>query len=212
VGNAAVAAWVRAGAVTLDGARVDAFATAAGSILRTSSPAATYCGLGLVLRVCESAELRIEHLLFAPERPRPIVFARVCLQSLAEELLLVSYSELWDLPCRSRSAEEGASSGETERGVRVLADLDAVIRGRAPQGLECGLALDVRVPLPPGERRALAFAYVLPAAAERPGPLVGAWRGDVEAELERARAVRRARFAGCAHPLAAYRAQFAPDA
>ena len=116
VGNAAAVGWALRDGVYVDGARVDALAAAGGAILRTSAPTtATQYGLGLVLRSCESPVLRIEHLLFAPVRPRPLLLACVNLQNLGDDVLLVRYSELWDLPCREASIHEGACSASTAR-------------------------------------------------------------------------------------------------
>jgi hypothetical protein len=208
IGNAAVVGWALRDGVYVDGARVDALAAAAGAILRTSAASAHYYGLGFVLRVCESPALRLEHLLFAPQRPRPILFAHVILQNRLDEVLVVQYSELWDLACRAAIAHAGACSAHTERGLRVLAEVDAAIRAHAPEGLDRGLALDVRLALPPGAQRPLSFAYVLPDREDDHGSLVSAWRGRVQEELETTLAEFHARFADRSDPLGAYRAAF----
>jgi hypothetical protein len=72
--------------------------------------------------------------------------------------------------------------GRAER----LADCGIVARADPPATPPArGLALDLRMALPPGARRHLAFAYVAVPEEEDPGELVRAFRGEVGTELER---------------------------
>jgi hypothetical protein len=180
---------------------------AAGSaILRTSAPSTlTRCGAGLVLRTCESAALRLEHLLFAPDCARPLLLGCATLENLGDDVLVVRHAELWDVPCTDALGEDGACSGRAPRGVRVLAELDPVIRARVPEPLERGLALDVRFAIPARASRRLCFGYGLPGEEDDPAALVRGWRGSVPDELERTLSRWRTCLADSHDPLSLYR-------
>jgi hypothetical protein len=125
-------------------------------------------------------------VLFAPTRPRPLRLSWIQLRNASSKLLIVDYTETWDVERFGYRVGEAAAIAETPAGLRVLADASAVPRARPPREPPVlGLALDLRLALPAGERRPLCFAYVAPAPDEEPEPLVRAWRGDVAAELER---------------------------
>ena len=177
-------------------------------LLRTSKPQSTRCGLGQVRRLLESPDLQVAHVVFAPERPRPLLLGLVRLESRSDELLQIAYSELWDLPGANVRAAEGTCLCDTADGRRALADAGLAIRGRAPDPLpRAGLALEMRLILPPGERRDLSFVYAAPKPSEEPAALVRAWRGSVEAELAATVRSWRERLGAHANSLRAYRVE-----
>lgn len=145
------------------------------------------------------------HVLFAPRPPRPLLLGLVWVQNRTGDPLLLRYTETWDLPGTYRSSV-GACERQGRDGVRVLAEVGAAVRARSP---ECpgdrGLALDLRMILPPSERRALGFAYAAPGPDDEPVGLVRAWRGQVAAELERTVAAWAAELGAVQDPVAAYR-------
>jgi hypothetical protein len=125
-------------------------------------------------------------VLFAPARPRPLRLSLVQLQNAGAELLIVDYTETWDVERSGYRVGEAAAIAETPAGLRVLADVGAIPRASTPrEPPSLGLALDLRLAVPAGASRPLCFAYVAPSPDEEPAPLVRAWRGDVAAELER---------------------------
>ncbi|MGH2901856.1 MAG: hypothetical protein ACRDMZ_24495, partial [Solirubrobacteraceae bacterium] len=70
--------------------------------------------------------------------------------------------------------------------VFALADCALAARADAPSRAPArGLALDLRLAVPQGARRHLAFAYVAVPEEEDPGELVRAFRGEVGPALER---------------------------
>lgn len=149
--------------------------------------------------------MRVLHLLFAPIRPRPLLLALVRLHNPGRELLQLDYTELWDLPIREPLARPGACLCRLPSGERALADLGSAIRGRTPEPPPSrGLALAMRLLLPPGEMRELSFAYAAPEAPEPAAALVRAWRGGVRDELEETVGSWREAL-GQADPVAAYR-------
>lgn len=154
-------------------------------MLRTSRPARIRYGLAQVRRYLESDWLEAVHVLFAPAVQRPLLLALVRLRNKSPELVQLDYTELWELPTLEGRAELGACVCKLPEGERALAEVSSALRARAPRPLASGLALALRVPVPPGERRELSFAYVAPSGAEPAAPLVRAWRGDVRAELLR---------------------------
>lgn len=159
-------------------------------------------------RRIETPELALVHVLFAPQRARPLLLALVRLENRGGELLDLAYTELWDLPGRAIRAHEGACACDTEQGARALADAGAGIRGRAPDPLpRSGLALELRVQIPPGERRQLSFAYAAPEPDEDPAVLVRAWRADVAHELVRTVRVWSQRLGEQTNSVAAYRVE-----
>lgn len=159
-------------------------------------------------RLLEAPSLRLVHVLFAPASPRPLLLGLVRLENTGRRLLQLEYTELWDIPGGPARREEGACVCVTPDGERALADAGAGVRGRALDPPPAtGLALSLRLALPPGERRELGFAYVAPAAPEPAAPLVRAWRGEVRAELERTTARWLARLGRTANIVEAYRVE-----
>lgn len=125
-------------------------------------------------------------MVFAPAAPRPVLLGLVRLANDGGEPIELTWTELWDIPGQRVRHEPGACSCDTEEGERALADASLAIRGRAPDPLpKSGLALELRLALPPRSVRELAFAYAAPSRDEPAGGLVSAWRGDVKDELGR---------------------------
>jgi hypothetical protein len=165
------------------GGRIDAVALCGGSVHRTSAATQVEDEGPALRRTVGEGAFRIEHVLFSPARPRPLRLSLVELRNKGPELLIVDYTEIWDVARSGYRVAEAAAIAETCRGLRVLADVGAVPRARTPrEPPELGLALDLRLAVPPRASRPLCFAYV---AGEEPAALVRAWRGDVAAELER---------------------------
>ena len=206
--NPACAGLVGANGVLFAGGTISTLLVCDAELLRTSRPASTRCGLAQVRRLLESPELRVAHVVFAPAQPRPLLLGLVRLESRSEELLQVAYTELWDLPGANVRAAEGSCLCDTPDGARALADVGLAVRGRAPDPLpRAGLALELKLFLPPGERRTLAFAYVAPEPGEEPAALVRAWRGSVEAELRGTVRSWRERLGEHANSMSAYRVE-----
>lgn len=146
-------------------------------------------------------------MVFAPAAPRPLLLGLVRLANDAAEPVELSYTELWGVPGSRVRQEAGACICDTEAGERALADASLAVRGRVPDPLpRAGLALELRLPLPPRSVRELAFAYAAPPAGESPGLLVRAWRGDVRHELRRVARAWLARAPG-PNSLAVYRVE-----
>ena len=125
-------------------------------------------------------------MVFAPGTPRALLLGWVRLENQSALPLPLEYTETWDVP----SGEYRAASTACERRfgghVFALADCAMVARAEPPtQAPARGLALDLRLAIPPGARRHLAFAYVAVTDEEDPGARVRAFRGDVAACLER---------------------------
>lgn len=189
-----------------EGGRIDAVARSGRTRLRTSEGASTRVGVAQVRRAADEGALALEHVLFAPIEPRPLLLSCVTLENRSDAPLRVDYTELWDVTGREVRAEPGACVCDAEAGRRALADASIAIRGEAPQPLPArGLALELRLGLAPRARRELAFAYVAPGPNEDPGWLVQAWRGEVHAALERTVSAWLARLAGTDDPIEAYR-------
>jgi hypothetical protein len=168
------------------GGRIDAIILSGGAVHRTAQPTGIAEEGPALRRTIEADALRVEHVLFAPSRPRPLRLSLVQLRNAGSDLLIADYTETWDLARSGYRVGEAAAIAETSDGPRVLADASAVPRARPPREPPAlGLALDVRLALPPGARRPLCFAYVAPGPDDEPAALVRAWRGDVAAELER---------------------------
>lgn len=194
------------GRVKLEGGRIDALVRARGAVLRTSEPDAIEFGLAQVRRRVARRGLELEHLIFAPVLPRPLLLACVELRNDTAEPLVLDYTELWELDGEAVESAEGACACRTVRGERALADAGAVIRARAPKPLPLGgLALELRTLLRPGALCALSFAYAAPDPPESPAALVRAWRGDVPGELRRTVREWIARLSDQDRPLDAYR-------
>ncbi len=190
----------------LEGGRIDALVRTQGVVLRTARPAATELGLAQVRRAAVWRGLAVLHVIFAPVLPRPLLLSCVRLHNRTGEALALDYTELWEIRGEQVSMAEGACSCLTPRGERALADVSAGIRARAPEPLPgTGLALELRMVLPPDATRELSFAYAAPEPGESAAALVRAWRGDAARELERTVRDWMRELAGEADPLAEYR-------
>jgi hypothetical protein len=186
VGNAACIAHATPGGVYFEGARIDALIRCRGGILSTSRPDSTRYGLAQVRRSLEVSSLAAEHVIFAPLHPRPLLLTLVRLLNKGDRPVVVDYTETWAVSGNEVREAEGACVCETPAGQRALADAGLVIRGRAPDPLPTtGLAIDLRLPLPPGGLRQLSFAYAAPVSGQEAAPLVQGWRGAAGAELGR---------------------------
>lgn len=205
VGNARCTAHATQGSVFFEGARIDALIRCEGEIVSTSRPDATGFGLAQVRRSVELASLVVEHLIFAPHHPRPLLLALVRLLNKGDRPAVVDYTETWAVSGSRVREAAGACVCETPEGQRALADAGLVIRGRAPDPLPtAGLAVDLRLPLPPGEPRQLSFAYAAPEPGSEAAPLVRGWRGGAEVELGRTVAAWIERLAAEEDVIAAY--------
>ena len=206
--NPACAARALPGSVYFEGGEINGLALADGEVLRTAEPDATRYGLAQVRRRVTGESLALVHVLFAPVRRRPLLLSLVRIANTSGELIELRYTELWDVAGTGIRRAEGACVCDVAGGERALAEAASAVRARAPEPLpRAGLALVVRLPLPPGARRELAFAYVAPGAGEPAAPLVRAWRGDVAVELERCAAHWQQRLAGSPNRIEAYRVE-----
>ena len=189
------------------GGCIDALALCEGDVLRTADPDSVSFGVAQVRRGIFSRKLSLLHLVFAPAAPRPLLLGVVCLNNRTAEPVGLDYTELWDVMGEDYQAGSGASSCRTPEGIRALADVSMAVRTVALEspGLQ-GLALHVRIVLPPNSFRHLFFAYAAPPPEEDPALLVRAWRGDVLQELERTVARFEEGLPANAEPVAAYRA------
>lgn len=186
VGNSSCVAHAIQGGVYFEGGRIDALIRCAGELFSTSRADATLFGLAQVRRRIELPSLAVEHLIFAPLHPRPLLLALVRLLNKGDRPVVVDYTETWAVSGSEVREAAGACLCETPEGQRALADAGLVVRGRAPDPLpRAGLAVDLRLPLPPGEIRQLSFAYAAPDSGNEAAPLVRGWRGAAEAELAR---------------------------
>ncbi len=207
VANPACAARALGARLFFEGGEINALLAGAGGILRTSAPRSIRYGLAQLRRELAAPPLRILHVVFAPAAPRPVLLGLVRLANDGREPIELTYTELWDVPGSRPQPEPGACSCDSEAGERALADASLGVRGRAPDPLpSVGLALELRLVLPPRSVRELAFAYAAPPPGEPAGLLVRAWRGDVRDELRRVVSVWLARTPG-PNSLAAYRVE-----
>jgi hypothetical protein len=217
VGNSSCVAHATQGGVFFEGGRIEALIRCGGEFLSTSRAEATRFGLAQVRRSLELSSLAAEHLIFAPLRPRPLLLALVRLLNKGDRPVVVDYTETWAVSGSEVREAAGACLCNTPEGQRALADAGLVVRGRAPDPLPtAGLAIDLRLPLPPGEPRQLCFAYAAPDSGNEAAPLVRGWRGGAEAELGRTVAAWIERLGGEEDLIAAYRGkltelQLGPD-
>ncbi len=188
------------------GGRIDAQILCEGEILRTAEPVSRGFGLAQARRLLGGPRLSALHVVFAPLEPRPLLLGLVRLRNGADEPLIVSYTELWEVRAGSYRTAPGAAELSGPEGVRALAEVGSVIRARAPEPAPSrGLALDLCIPLPPRATRYLSFAYAAPEPGEEAGALVSSWRGDAATELARAVRGWRQRLGDCPDPIGAYR-------
>lgn len=177
-------------------------------MLRTADPLHTRFGLAQVRRELAAGALRALHLVFAPDAERPLLLGLARLENRGDAPLALEYSETWEVEGDEYRAAAGACERRTADGTRALAEVSLAVRARAPEPPpRSGLALEVRLLLPPRSRRELHFAYAAPGPDDPPAALVRAWRGRVPGELERSAKVWSERVAGSADPVAAYRTQ-----
>jgi hypothetical protein len=143
-------------------------------------------GPGQARRSLVSEVLRGTHVVFAPVGERPLLLGLVRLENTSPEPICADYTETWDVRDGVYRAAPGACERRGRDAICALADASAVVAAVPPEPApRVGLALDLRIPLPPGARRELSFAYVRCEHPEEPASLVRAWRGDVAAELKR---------------------------
>ncbi len=185
--NTVARARARAGEVVFAAARIDGLVLCDGDVLRTRTPDETHFGVAQVRRVLRRKNLQMVHLVFAPWGDRPIVFSLVRLRNTSDEPLPLQYTETWDVSQGEYVAGEAACerrwiTAETF----ALADVGTALRAQPPEPPpNAGLALDLRMALPPQSDRQLSFAFVAAQGEEDPATLVRAWRGDVPRELAR---------------------------
>jgi hypothetical protein len=192
--------------VFFHGGRVDAQILAGPNVLRTANATRTRCGLAQVRRLIESGPLLVAHVVFAPMVARPLLLGLVRLRNAGAAPLVLDYTELWEVGAGAYRVTAAAAELRTPEGVRALADASSAIRARAPEAAPArGLALDLRIALPPRETRHLEFAYVAPGADDvAPELLVAAFRGGVRLELARTASAWLRRLAAAGDPLAEY--------
>lgn len=172
-----------AGGVSFAGARIDTLLLCGGAIAR---PGAVRFGSRQARRSLTLPGLLGIHVVFAPVSPRPLLLGLVRLLNVCSELIYVEYTETWDVGEGSYRPALGACERRTPHAIWALADASAVVRAVPPgPSPRRGLALDIRIALPPSSRRELCFAYVRCTPPEEPAGLVRAFRGDVLKELER---------------------------
>ncbi len=154
-------------------------------MLSTSRADATEYGVAQVRRALAANDLRVLHVVFAPAARRALLLGWVRLENSGTEPLALEYTETWDIPAGGYASVPGACERRFGGHVFALADCAIVSRAEPPaQPPTRGLALDLRLALPPRARRHLAFAYVAVPEEEDPGALVRAFRGEVGASLE----------------------------
>jgi len=191
------------------GGLIDALLLCEGGVFRTAEPDATCFGVAQVRRLLVAPPLCVVHVVFAPLAPRPLLLGLVRLENRGARALGLRYSELWGVEGSDYRSASGACSRETAQGTRALADAGSAVRACPPQTApRLGLALDLRLVLPPDSRRQLYFAYVAPEPGEGPELLVRAWRGDAASELEHSVASWLEEFRTEPDSIAAYRRRF----
>jgi hypothetical protein len=192
--------------VYLSAGRIDALLLCQGRVLRTSDPLRTRFGLAQVRRELSHGDLRAVHVVFAPDAARPLLLGLVRLANTGAAPLALEYTEIWAVSGDEYRAAAGACERRTADGVRALADVSLAVRAFPPDPPPAeGLALALRLLLPPHSVRELHFAYAAPGAEDPAAALVRAWRGRVPEELARSVRSWRERVAGAAEPVAAYR-------
>jgi len=181
--NPALEARALADGVYLEGGAINGIAVG-DEILRTSEATLIRCGTAQVRRQVSGASMHLLHVLFAPRVERPLLLSLVRFANTGSELFSLDYTELWELPCQDAHEEVGAHVARLPAGERALAEVSSAVRARVPEPPpRFGLALTLRLTLPPGSQRQVGFAYVAPSGEEPAAPMVRAWRGDVEASL-----------------------------
>ncbi len=179
-------------------------------MLRTSEPDRVDFGLAQVRRLLVSPSLRALHVVFAPSVPRPLLLGLVRLENTSAEALAVDYTETWDVSAGSWHTAPGACERRGPGGVRALAEASIGIRAAGPEPPpRVGLALDVRIGLPPHAVRELSFAYVATPPDQSAPSLVRAFRGDVADELARTVRGWLERLGPGGSPVAGYRERIA---
>jgi hypothetical protein len=203
--NGAATGFAERGGVFFKAGRIDAQILCGPEVLRTSDAEDVRCGLAQVRRVVAGERVRAVHVVFAPEVRRPLLLGLVRLRNADVEARIFEYTEMWQVGGGAYATGSGAAELATASGRRVLAEAASAIRARAPEDPPSGgLALGLRVPVPAGAVRELAFAYAAPEADDDPGALIRAFRGQVRAELVRV-ARRWAGVVDPADPVSDYR-------
>ena len=165
---------------------MDCLVRCGSELLRTSQPDRTEVGVAQVRRTLHSQRFSVEHLIFAPLEPRPVLLALARIDNHSSEPCVLDYTELWGVSGSDVQAAPGACVCTTPGGERALADASLVSRAEAPDPLpQAGLALQLRLVVPAEQSRELAFAYAAPEPNQSAGALVQGWRGDARAALER---------------------------
>ncbi len=184
--NGAVDGYATRDGVFLSAGRIDALARCELGMARTSLASSTHVGLAQVRRLASGGPLRLLHVVFAPSEARPLLLGLARLRNDSAEPLIVDYTEIWEVDGADFAAGTGACLRVTAEGPRALADAGIAVRARVPEPPpRRGLALDVRLALPPHALRELHFAYAAPGPDGRPELLVRAWRGEVATALAR---------------------------
>jgi hypothetical protein len=182
--NGAAVGFAERSGVFFQAGRIDAQLLCGPEVLRTSEPAGTWCGLAQVRRLLAGVKVRVLHVVFAPQVPRPLLLALVRIANESREPHVVDYTEMWQIGSGEYATGPGAAELSTPAGRRALAEVSSAIRAHAPEAEPAGgLALDLRIPIPAGAVRELAFAYAAPGPEEDPGAVVRAFRGRVREEL-----------------------------
>jgi hypothetical protein len=192
--------------VFLSAGRIDALIVCRGNVLRTANPLRTRFGLAQVRRDLAAGALSAVHVVFAPDAQRPLLLGLVRLANAGGEPLALEYTETWAVSGSEYRAAAGACERRTADGIRALADVSFALRASAPERApRDGLALQLRMLLPPRSLRELHFAYAAPGPDEPAGGLIRAWRGTVPDELARSAAHWLEQLAGSENPVADYR-------
>jgi hypothetical protein len=200
--------YATANGVYLSAGRIDALLVCAGQVLRTADPLRTRFGLAQVRRELALGALRALHLIFAPDASRPLLLGIAQLRNAGDSPLVLAYTETWEVEGGDYRAAEGACERLTPDGALALAEVSLAVRARAPEPPpRTGLALQLKLLLPPRSRRELHFAYAAPGLGDSPANLVRAWRGRVAEELARSVRLWQQRIGDAPSPIEAYRAR-----